>query len=126
MARGAKVSRSLSAERPLLSHTTILILSSFLIGIAAGRMTTPNSELMVYFTGVFGLVAYFGLGQLARKRQERAELRALERAAHQLESRMDRHIPRGAMFRNRRDDTHAAAPEQQVNPAPAPAPRRED
>lgn len=82
------------SSTPLLSHSTILILSAFLIGVAAGKAPDPQIEIYLYLTGFSGLVAYFGLGHIARRRKERTERRKQEKAAHRFEMRVSRHVPR--------------------------------
>ena len=81
-------------RRPLVSRTTILILSAFLIGLFAGRTTDPDLRMLLYLTGAAGLVSYVGLGHLARRRRERSQQRALKKAAERLETRVSRHVPR--------------------------------
>ncbi len=82
--------------KPLLSHSTILILSAFLIGVTAGKASSLQIELMIYLTGSVGLIAYFLLGQLARRRKQKTERLATRQAVTELESRVDRHITRSA------------------------------
>ena len=92
-AKKSKTRRESTLSKPLLSHSTILILSAFLVGIAAGKAPNAQIEVMLYLTSICGVIAYFSLGRLANKRRRRAEQREQEQAAQQLEVRVGRHIP---------------------------------
>ena len=92
-AKKSKTQRDSTSSKPLLSHSTILILSAFLVGIAAGKAPNAQIEVMLYLTSICGVIAYFGLGHVANKRRQLAEQREQERAAQQLAIRVERHIP---------------------------------
>ena len=85
--------RKSALSKPLLSHSTILILSAFLVGIAAGKAPNAQVEVMLYLTSICGVIAYFVLGRVANKRRRLAEQRQQEQAAQQLAIRVGRHIP---------------------------------
>jgi hypothetical protein len=89
-------------NRPLVSNTSILILSAFIIGMVSGRSVDPTFQAYMYAAGAAGLLAYFSLERLARFRRQRAVRRAYEQAANNLERRIDRHIQRGDMHALRR------------------------
>ncbi|MBW3541265.1 MAG: hypothetical protein KY476_13440 [Planctomycetes bacterium] len=87
-----------SCGRPpgsLVTHSTILILSGFLIGSAAGNLAGPEMTTTVYLAGAFGIAAYFGLRAAAAPGRREVERLTGDLAASRLESRVNRHIPRG-------------------------------
>lgn len=104
--------------RPLLSHSTILILSGFLIGMVAHNYVQSQAAPYVYLTGIVGLIAYLGLGQLARSRQKRAESLACERASDMLVQRLNRHVPRLLPRRFSGSRLHIPSSDQQYVPVP--------
>jgi hypothetical protein len=81
-----------SHDTHVLSHSTILILSGFLIGIGAGKAATPALENVVLLAGIGGLIAYIGLDSAARRRNQRATQAAVEKATQALEERYTRHL----------------------------------
>lgn len=81
-------------SRPLLSHSSILIFSGVLIGMVASQVVQARWEPFVYLAGLFGLVAWFALGHLARIREQRRASSATRQAASRLASRLDRHTLR--------------------------------
>lgn len=101
---------------PLLSHSTILILSAFLIGVAAGKAPNPQVEIYLYLTGIFGVVAYLGLGHIARRRKERTEQRRQKKAAQQLEIRVSRHVPRPSRSADHRESAPSVDTDRQYLP----------
>ena len=106
-AKKSKTQRDPTSSKPLLSHSTILILSAFLVGIAAGKAPNAQVEVMLYLTSIFGVIAYFGLGRVANKRRQLAEQRQQEQAAKQLAIRVGRHIPQ-----------HRQTPDRSMNDQP--------
>ena len=84
-----------ASEKPLLSHSSILIFSGFLIGMVSRNAVRPGDEMLVYGAGVVGLVSYFGLGLLARARKQRATNHDFQQASTRLEKRINRHVARG-------------------------------
>ena len=92
----SRIRKKRESQRSVVSHSSILIISAFLIGIAAGRASNPTIQMCLFMLGAFGFVSYFGLGYLAQQRQAGADSRKLKRAARKLELRMDRHVPRPA------------------------------
>ena len=106
--------------KSLLSHSTILIFSAFLIGVTAGKASSLQIELMIYLTGGAGLIAYFLLGQLARRRKQKTERLATRQAVTELESRVDRHITRSvADHPHRTSNTAAETNRQSLTAVPA-------
>lgn len=76
---------------PLLSYSSILILSGFLIGLVASRAVERRWEPLIFLIGLFGLVSWFALGHLSRRREERRQQESIQLAASRLGSRLDRH-----------------------------------
>jgi len=98
------------AEKSLVGQSSILILSGFLIGIAAGRVAPPGMELPVLAAGALGLAAYLVAGLSAAKRRRRAAISARDQAVSDLETRVERHVTRefgpDSALRRRRDLEH--------------------
>lgn len=75
-------------EAPLVSVTSILILSAFLIGMAVGNVLGTELEPYVLACGLSGLLAFIGLELAAFRRK----IQALEEEKRHIEHRLDRHI----------------------------------
>ncbi len=75
---------------PLLSHTTILILSIFLIGFVSGQSLRPDVRLYGFGAGAAGMFIYFLLDVLEDRRKRKKR----RRAASKLSNRLDKHVPR--------------------------------
>ncbi len=87
--------KSASAEtgtRPLLSHTSILIISIFVLGMATGGVSTLPADSNYLMMGVFGLISYFGLGTLANTRERKRREQLREKKGEALEGRLERHL----------------------------------
>ena len=78
--------------KPLLSHSTILILSAILIGLLVNHLLPAEFELYLYCGGAVGLLAYLGLDIVAARRREQEEARAQEQVERNFDSKMNRHI----------------------------------
>lgn len=81
------------AERPesgrsLLSASTIVILSAFLVGVAVGEVGGPDFSPFVLMCGLCGFVTFIGLRLSSRRRRSEA----LEQEIRQVENRLDRHV----------------------------------
>ena len=111
--------RAASDSNSILSHSSILILSGFLIGLAACRGVHPELQANVCLAGVAGLISYFGLGLLARQRQQRADRVARQQAAWRMERRIHRHVPRLAPMHARRCERTVAATDEQYLTVPS-------
>lgn len=85
--------RKRKRQNVLLSRSTILILSGILIGWGMGYSATPDAQRYGFMTGIIGLIAFVGLDSHARRQEQKATQRAIERAASVLEDRLGRHIP---------------------------------
>lgn len=94
------------APAALLTHSTILILGGFLIGMGAVDMAAAGIRNYVYLAGCFGVVAYIGLAHVARRRAQQALDREDERAAARMECRVSRHVTPTAR-RDRHTRIHA-------------------
>lgn len=100
--------RKPAAPGPLLSHSSILILSGFLIGVFSQNVFGPEIAIYVLLAGAAGMSAYFGLGLLARRQRRQTAVLEIENATLKLASRIDRHVPRRASVHLRR--TFAGTP----------------
>ncbi|MBT4867924.1 MAG: hypothetical protein HON53_22715 [Planctomycetaceae bacterium] len=101
----------------VVSHSSILIISAFLIGSAAGKAPNPTMQMCLFMLGAFGFVSYFGLGHLAKRRQAGAANRKQKRAAKKLELRVDRHIARSTPTDESGSDGQTADADCQLVPA---------
>lgn len=88
MAKPRRKSKNTGEAPPLLSASTILILSGFLIGLTVGRMVGNDLSPFVLACGLAGFLAYLGLDVAATRRKE--ELEAEEK--RMMESRLDKHV----------------------------------
>ncbi len=102
MPENKNAKRKKANEKSLVSNSSILILSGFLIGTVSQQVAGPSAQMYVLLGGTIGLVAYLGLACLARQRAQRASLQACRQASSQLETRVDRHIPHRPPQRNNR------------------------
>lgn len=79
-------------SRSLLSTTSIIILSGFLIGTTLVRGMKPQIEPVTMYAGCVGLVAWIGLRFATRRHRDHVRRRAVQQATLRLERRIDRHI----------------------------------
>ncbi|MFV0444875.1 MAG: hypothetical protein ACK5Q5_14985 [Planctomycetaceae bacterium] len=75
-------------ERRIISHTTVLILSAFVIGMAAGNTLGTELEPYVLACGLTGIVSFIGLEVAAFRRK----IKAIEQEQRHVEGRLDRHV----------------------------------
>lgn len=80
-------------KKPIITHSSILILSSFIVGIAVQRILPPDQVLLVLGAGVIGMLSYLGLDYVSRHRAERREIEAEVKQAEKLEGRLNKHVP---------------------------------
>lgn len=73
--------------RPLLSSTTILILSGFLIGIAVGNQVDKELAPYLFRSGLVGMLTFIVLEQISRRRTEAGQ--------REVEKRLQKHILTG-------------------------------
>lgn len=81
-----------TGKRPLLSHTSILIISIFVLGMATGKVSSMPANSTYLMMGVFGLISYFGLGSLATRIERKKQKQLLEKKEVELEGRLERHL----------------------------------
>jgi len=81
-----------SDAKPLISQSTILILSGFLIGSIFREYAEPRLGRNILFAGMVGLVAYIGLVFGTYSHRARKRLAAQQQASSDLEHRIERHI----------------------------------
>jgi len=75
-------------EKPLISVTSILILSAFLIGMAVGNVVSADLEPYVLACGLSGILAFMGLEMAGLRRR----LEQVEAEKRHLEGRLERHV----------------------------------
>ncbi|QDT25194.1 hypothetical protein Enr10x_04890 [Gimesia panareensis] len=92
MTHSRKRSTAKTDGRPLLSHTSILIISIFILGMATGKISSVPENSLFLMMGVFGVISYFGLGALAETRARKRRQQILERKEEALEGRLERHL----------------------------------
>ncbi|MEX0703169.1 MAG: hypothetical protein WD069_13830 [Planctomycetales bacterium] len=103
--------RPAETNRPLLSYTSILILSGFLAGLASARLVPPFMEPFLFGGAAAGLASWIGLGCLAERRRRETARQAVHTALHRMDRRLDRHIPRQSAVRM----NHAPARERNIH-----------
>lgn len=59
--------------RPLLSLSSVLILSGFLVGMVASRLISPDLQNFVLATGVVGIISFVALDHVKVRRRHEAE-----------------------------------------------------
>ena len=79
-------------KSPLVSQSTILILSGFLIGSVFRDYTETRLERNILFAGLVGIVAYIGLVFGAYSHGRRKRRVAMEKATSEMDNRIERHI----------------------------------
>lgn len=75
-------------DRPLLSASSILIVSGFLIGLTVGRIVGEDLSPYVLSCGLAGCLAFISLDMAATRRDEDA----VEEDKRQQEERLDKHV----------------------------------
>jgi hypothetical protein len=81
-----------ATDRPLVSPTSILILSAFLIGAVSTRLADSSLDLPVFAAGTLGAFAYFYAGYRRERNRRRAALQARATTIAEVESRFSRHV----------------------------------
>ncbi|WP_145266488.1 hypothetical protein [Calycomorphotria hydatis] len=80
-------------EPPLVTPTTILVLSGFLFGMLAGDLLPPSDHMLLFAAAAAGVVSYAGLAYAAHRRRL-ARIHSYEQElAERLEHRMERYTP---------------------------------
>ncbi|WP_298868510.1 hypothetical protein [uncultured Gimesia sp.] len=92
MVHSRKNSLAKTGTQSLLSHTSILIISIFVLGMAMGGISSLPADSTYLMMGVFGLISYFGLGTLASTRERKRRDQLMEKKEEALEGRLERHL----------------------------------
>lgn len=96
------MAHSPQSATPLLSRSTILILSGFLAGIGvAGALDDQHRSWVLAASGV-GVCAYFALSLVAGRQRQEELTQAPRETSPTMERRIGRMIPRG----NDAEDSH--------------------
>lgn len=117
-------------ERPLISTSSILILSGFLIGVTVGKIVAEDLSPYVLACGLSGFLAYIALDIAATRREEEA---AAEDIRH-VHGRLDRHVssinsPASQSLASRVEEENLPSLEELLAQLPGPGPmepRKED
>jgi hypothetical protein len=118
-------------ERPLISTSSILILSGFLIGVTVGKIVAEDLSPYVLACGLSGFLAYIALDIAATRREEEA---AAEDIRH-VHGRLDRHVmsmtpvPGAQSLASRVEEENLPSLEELLAQLPGPGPmepRKED
>ena len=83
---GARIMKK--GEKPLISASTILILSGFLIGLTVGKIVNESLSPYVLSCGLAGFLAFIALELTGTQREEQS---AHEEQVH-VQGRLDRHV----------------------------------
>lgn len=102
---------STAEERPLISEASILILSTFLVGVSIGRSMADETSALVLSCGLVGCLSYF-VFQWSRMRRERATHQTERRL---IERRLDRHVTGMLLPGAERGDPQFAAPLREID-----------
>lgn len=117
-------------ERPLISTTSILILSGFLIGVTVGKIVAEDLSPYVLACGLSGFLAYIALDVAATRREEDAAAEEIRF----VQGRLDRHVnsmntPAPQPLTSRVDEGNLPSLEELLAQLPTPEPvesRKED
>ena len=80
------------SKSPLVSRSTILILSGFLIGSVFRDYAETRLERNILFAGLIGIVAYIGLVFGTQSHSRRKQRVANDKATSEMDDRIERHI----------------------------------
>ena len=112
MQTGRTMRRSAGGQQALLSHSTILILSGYLIGAGSVPGSLAGMGAVPLLAGVCGLICYAGLRLAVRYRVRRESEQAIHRALRNLDLRIHRHISRPGLLRRPRRRSPGVRSEQ--------------
>ena|SRR5579871_5245630 len=76
----------------LISPSSILILSGFLVGMGLSDGSIPGRQCMAFLTAGCGLLSFYALDGIARRRIAHVNERQTRMAVRRLENRIGRHI----------------------------------
>lgn len=76
----------------LISPSSILILSGFLVGMGLSDGSTPGRQCTAFLTAGCGLLSFYALDGITRRRNAHVSARQTKIAVRRLENRIGRHI----------------------------------
>ncbi len=76
----------------MFSTTALLVVSSFMIGIVAGKNISSGTDSMLFLSGVFGLGLYQWIGVREYQVSQNNEKKEVRKAVRKLEKKFDRHV----------------------------------
>ncbi len=94
-------SRRRRFERPLLSNSSILILSGFLLGMVITDFIPPAARVSAVLGASVGVIAFFSLASVSRAREAQAAARKVELKTIKLEGKVYRHVRNSGPVRRR-------------------------
>lgn len=74
------------------NSTSLLIVSSFMVGIVAGKNISTQIDGMLFLGGVFGLGIYQWIGVRDFQVSQKQEKQEVHKAVRKLEKKFDRHV----------------------------------
>ena len=80
------------SEKPLLSNSSILILSGFLLGMVITDFIPPAFRVSAILGGTVGVIAFFSLGSVSRARAQQEAALKDELETVKLEGKVLRHV----------------------------------
>jgi hypothetical protein len=94
MAKRSQTKQKPAAEprRSLVSRSSILILSGFLVGLGLSRGLPEGEQSSALIAAGFGLLSFFLLDGLSRRRALQASQRQIQLAIRRLEKRIGKHV----------------------------------
>ena len=92
MSSNVKVDPAVESSGPLLSRSSILIISGLLLGITSAEAIDSGVRSSAFFAGACGLVAFCALEYVGRMRRSMVRRQAEREAITKHEQRIDQHI----------------------------------
>lgn len=84
-----QTSEAPNVERPMITNTTILILSSYVVGLASGLYGRGMAHPGALAAGMIGMICFVGLDLAAEKRRRDQIVNGVQ----ELTDRLRRHSP---------------------------------
>jgi hypothetical protein len=91
----AKTQQAAPHAGSLISPSSILILSGFLVGMGLSDGSMPGRQCTAFLTAGCGLLSFYALDGIARRRIAHVTDRQTKIAVRRLENRIGRHIGSG-------------------------------